>query len=155
MSIDVVIALGGVDDLPLIMPVMQSAFVPEHGEAWTLGQCLGLLSMPGTILICARQGNKIVGFSLVRTVLEEAELMLIAVEPRVQGQGIGAALLQSVKEICQSQGVRRLFLEVRAENTAASLYARGGFIQVGLRKDYYRGAQGKKSDALTLSCYLD
>ncbi len=154
MSYEVHISKGGAMDLPAIMPVMKSAFAPAFGEAWSKGQCLGLLSLPGTSLTLARRKPSIAGFSLVRSVLDEAELMLIAVRPSEQGRGIGHALLEEAKAWSRTQGALRLFLEVRSGNSAVSLYESAGFIQVGCRKDYYRGALGEKSDALTLSVSL-
>ena len=48
----------------------------------------------------------------------------------------------------------RLFLEVRASNLAAlTLYRRAGFEQVGVRRGYYRDAQGSE-DALVMACEL-
>ncbi len=47
-------------------------------------------------------------------------------------------------------GVRRLFLEVEAENAPAlKLYERAGFVPIGRRKGYYRTAAGT-ADAITM-----
>ena len=60
----------------------------------------------------------------------------IGVDPAYQGQGIGRRLLASLLEFADG-GV--VFLEVRTDNEAAiGLYRSAGFVNVGLRKRYYR-----------------
>jgi [ribosomal protein S18]-alanine N-acetyltransferase len=142
-------------DVDLIMPVMAAAFDPAHGEAWTAPQCAGILSLPGSLFLIARSGDVISGFALARYVLDEAELLLLAVLPQTQRTGVGAALLDQVIESVQQVKVRRLHLEVRADNPALRFYTRLGFMQVGKRRDYYTGLLGKRTDAVTLSRLFD
>lgn len=136
---------GALDD---VMAIMRDAFDPEFGEAWTEGQCSGVLAMPGTRLLVAHAPEP-VGFALMRTVVDEAELMLLAVRAERRGAGIGRALLCQSFEIAEQSGVSSFFLEVRAENRAIDLYLASGLRQVGFRKDYYRGGDGRRHDALT------
>ena len=84
------IAEGGLADLPAVMAVMDDSFDPRFGEAWTASQCAGLLPLPGVWLSLARDGDEIVGFALSRIVVDEAELLLLAVRRARQGRGIGA-----------------------------------------------------------------
>lgn len=142
------IARGGAADLPAIMPVMTSAFDSCFGEAWTESQCLGVLSMPGSYLAIAQQGSP-VGFALSRVILDECELMLIAVAPLAQHRGIGRQLLTAIVATARKANVTRLFLEVRSGNPAISLYSSFGFAEVGRRQGYYRGPHGETFDALT------
>ncbi len=144
----VVIARGGVDDLPAIMPVMTRAFSPQFGEAWTESQCLGVLAMPGSELMVARDGD-LVGFALSRTIVGECELMLLAVAPESQQNGVGRALLSTMISNARSCGARMIFLEVRQGNPAITLYSFVGFAEVGRRRGYYRGSNGESFDALT------
>ena len=44
---------GVVADLPIVDQMMQAAFDPRFGEAWTRNQVLGLLAMPGVWLTIA------------------------------------------------------------------------------------------------------
>jgi [ribosomal protein S18]-alanine N-acetyltransferase len=138
-------------DIELIMPVMAAAFDPSYGEAWTASQCSGILSLPGSSLLIAREQAQITGFALSRYVLDEAELLLLAVAPSAQRSGIGAALLSQMISLLHQHKVRRLHLEVRADNPALRFYTRLGFAQVGHRRDYYQGKTGKRTDAVTLS----
>jgi len=135
-----------------VMGIMATAFEPTYGEAWTRSQCAGIMPMAGVSLRLAERGKgQIAGFALIRAIADEAELLLIAVDPAAQQAGIGAALLDDFLAIAATHGVRRLHLEVRDGNTAIALYERAGFTLVGRRRDYYRGKDGHKRDALTLA----
>ncbi len=138
----------GVEGLPDAMTVMAHAFDPQFGEAWNTAQCTGVLAMPGAELLIARDDVP-VGFALLRTVIDEAELMLLAVLPDVRGQGIGRALLQHSIDLATKSGAVSYFLEVRGDNPAIKLYEQAGLKQVGFRRDYYRGLNGNRRDALT------
>ena len=139
----------------LIMSVMTRAFAPEYGEAWSLPQCTGMLALSGSHLFAARWADKVAGFLLFRQILDESELLLIGVDPDYQRLGVGAALLDAYVTHCLDQGIRRLHLEVRGDNPARRFYTRRGFLEVGLRANYYRGLAGKYRDAVTLSRILD
>lgn len=138
---------GCVED---IMPVMDAAFDPAFGEAWTSGQCLGMLSITGSELLVARRNGTLVGFALFRTVFEECELLLIATHPDAQRLGVGASLAKAVIDQATNRGAKMVFLEVRQGNPALALYLRVGFLQVGQRENYYRGKSGDYFNALTL-----
>ncbi len=146
----------GSDDMDAIMAIMATAFEPTYGEAWTRSQCAGIMPMTGVSLRLADGDNGgVVGFALIRAVADEAELLLIAVDPDAQQRGIGAALVDDFVAIATANGASRLHLEVRDGNTAIALYERAGFGLVGRRRDYYRGTDGHKRDALTLALKLD
>jgi ribosomal-protein-alanine N-acetyltransferase len=136
-------------DLADVMIAMSDAFDPEYGEAWTEAQCAGVLGMPGAWLLIARTAGEPAGFALLRRIVDEAELLLIAVRERYRRQGIGGALLARAIEDAVADGSEMLHLEVREGNPALALYRRAGFIQIGSRRGYYRGRTGKVFDALT------
>ena len=80
-SIRVRLAPGESADLDAVMDVMAAAFDPRFGEGWTRSQCAGILPLSG-VLADARRGRAdggVCGFSLLRTVADEAELLLLAV----------------------------------------------------------------------------
>lgn len=133
-----------------IMPVMDAAFDPAFGEAWTSGQCLGMLSITGSELLVARRNGTLVGFALYRTVFEESELLLIATHPDARRLGVGYSLTKAVIDEAHRKGAKMVFLEVRQGNPALTLYLRVGFLQVGQRENYYRGKSGDDFNALTL-----
>ncbi|WP_028056172.1 GNAT family N-acetyltransferase [Sphingobium bisphenolivorans] len=131
------------------MDVMVSAFDPAFGEAWTLPQLAGVMAMPGTWLTIARVDAAPLGFALVRSVLDECELLLLAVSPLWRGRGIGEALLNDALRTARLKGIRSMNLEVRASNIAIKLYEKLGFEYVHRRPGYYRGNDGQLHDALS------
>ncbi|HEX7876686.1 MAG TPA: GNAT family N-acetyltransferase [Sphingobium sp.] len=131
------------------MDVMALAFDPAYGEAWTLPQLAGVVMMPGSWLTIARVDAAALGFALVRSVLDECELLLLAVHPLWRGRGIGQALLVDCLKTARRRGIRSMNLEVRASNTAIKLYENIGFEFVHRRPGYYRGNDGQLHDALS------
>ena len=143
---------GGSDDLDTVMAVMEAAFGDRFGEAWTRSQCAGILPMAGVTLVLARlaPGGAIAGFSLARSVADESELLLIAVDPARHREGIGGNLLEDFFVRARAAGAARVHLEVRDGNQAVALYRAAGFELVGSRRNYYRGPDGR-FDALTFA----
>ncbi|MGP9791017.1 ribosomal protein S18-alanine N-acetyltransferase [Roseinatronobacter sp. NSM] len=96
--------------------------------------------------------GKIAGFALFRLVADEAEVLTLAVLPKMQRRGIASALLRKGMRQLQARRAQTCFLEVASTNHAArSLYDRAGFVQTGLRKGYYTPATGGNAlDALVL-----
>ncbi|WP_118857661.1 GNAT family N-acetyltransferase [Sphingomonas mesophila] len=145
------IALGGPADLDDVMQVMSAAFSSEFGEGWSRSQCGGILPLSGVRLVVARDGDGApAGFTLERAVADEAELLLLAVAPRFQSCGLGSALLEQFIAAHAGGRITRLHLEVRDGNRAVGIYARAGFTPAGRRKDYYRGRDGSRHDAITM-----
>jgi ribosomal-protein-alanine N-acetyltransferase len=141
------LATGAPADVTAVERVMTAAFDSRFGEAWTRTQVLGGLAMPGVTLLLARVGEATVGFSLTRRVLDEAELLLIAVIPDARRRGVGAALLRGVIAEARGAGAAKLHLEVREGNPAIQLYTAAGFAKTGERRAYYRGRDGRAHDA--------
>ncbi|WP_267387797.1 GNAT family N-acetyltransferase [Sphingomonas sp. GC_Shp_3] len=140
---------GGAADLGTVDAVMQAAFDPRFGEAWTRSQCLGILAMPGVWLTIASVDGEAAGFAIARIVADEVELLLLATAPTMRRRGVGSAILRSVMADSLMRGAISLHLEVRDGNGAIALYSQSGFNKVGERKRYYRGADGQAFDAFT------
>ena len=146
------LAPGDSADLEAVMDVMTSAFDSGFGEAWTRSQCAGILPLSGVLLMLARDARgEVHGFSLLRTVADEAELLLLAVAPAAQRRGVGGSLLDHFIEHGRQKGVRRLHLEVRDGNPAVAMYQAFGFKAEGRRPKYYAGQDGSQHDALTMA----
>jgi [ribosomal protein S18]-alanine N-acetyltransferase len=149
------------DDVDQIMAVMETGFDPLHGEAWTRRQVSDVLLtghchyfLASTRGLPLKQGEAAAGFALSRRVLDEEELLLLAVRPEWRGQGIGRALLSRMIAHARQAGVERVFLEMRDGNPADHLYRLCGFEPVGRRRNYYRRSDGRQVDALSYSLAL-
>ena len=136
------------------MRVMEGAFPKTYGEGWNHHQCRSMLSMPSAKLLIARQKGTICGFVISRQAADEEELLLIAVSPECQSKGVGYILLRNMFLIAREDQVSTVFLEMRADNPAAKLYAKFGFREIGLRKAYYTGPNMEKFDAITYKATL-
>ena len=144
------------DDLDRIMAVMDAAFDPAFGEAWSRRQVSDALVMPNTHYLLAAADGRVprddepaAGFTLSRGAADEEELLLIAVHPDHRRRGIGGALLERLVAEARARGVTRLFLEMREGNTAEALYRHHGFDSVGRRRHYYRRGSASPIDAIT------
>ena len=145
------LSLGGLADLGDIIAISGRAFDPRFGEAWSASQLQGTLCDGNSWLRLARDGVRPVGFSLSRRIVDEAELLLIAVVPEARGHGLGRDLLAATIGDARARGVLRMFLEMRDGNAAAcALYRALGFVEVGRRSDYYRGVDQQRFDAITM-----
>lgn len=134
-----------------VMEVMTAAFDDSFGEAWTRSQCAGILPMDGVTLAVAesRADQRLLGFALYRVVLEDAELLLLAVAPQAQRNGIGRKLLGEFIDDARAKGAAKIHLEVRDGNPAIRMYQAAGFAASGRRRNYYRGLDGRQYDALS------
>ncbi|KMN79947.1 hypothetical protein VK98_16185 [Chromobacterium sp. LK11] len=98
--------------------------------------------------------ERLQGFAVTQSVLDEAELLNIVIDPQWQGQGLGKRLLRELRATLAAAGARRLFLEVRAGNAVArGLYAGQGFVENGRRKNYYPCPDGRE-DAILMETEL-
>lgn len=101
------------------------------------------------------RGARPAAFVLSRRAADEAEILSIVVARRSRRLGHGGALLRRHMEGLAELGLRRLFLEVEAENLPAiALYRRRGFVEAGRRRSYYRKADGSAADALIMRADL-
>ena len=142
------------DDLDWIMAVMGKAFDPAFGEAWNRRQVEDALVIGNCHYGLAFAGETCAGFFLSRSGVDEEELLLLAVAPEFRGRGHGAQLLERFLEGARARGATRALLEMRRGNSAEQLYLKRKFVQIGMRPNYYRGANGLQIDALTFACEL-
>ena len=121
-----------------------------HAVPWSLGT---LKNNQGERYLNLQIGeeNKIYGFAICQTVLDEATLFNIAIDPQKQGLGLGRQLLTQLRQ----KGILTLWLEVRESNKKAlALYDSLGFNQVDIRKNYYPTLDGKRENAVVMAAYL-
>lgn len=143
---------GDAHDVGAIMTVMDDAFDPAFGEAWSASQCLSALAIADCRLLIAKAANgEVTGFALSRWVLDTEELLMIGVATRWQRRNVGSLLLDEIIRRGNEAGRERLFLEVREGNRALDFYAARGFHSIGRRKSYYRGNGDFRPDAITMA----
>ena len=117
----------------------------NFSEPWSENSVRGELTNKLSLWLVAVEDGNVLGYVGSQTVLEEADMMNIAVAETARRRGVARAL---VEELIRRLPAHCLTLEVRASNAPAiGLYEGLGFSQVGLRKNYYRKP---REDALIL-----
>jgi len=121
-------------DLDAVLAIEQACFP----RAWTREHFLAELASPYGVSMVAEQQGRLVGYLCLSVLLDEAEILDVAVDPALRRSGIGAALVNWACDEARQRGASVLRLEVRATSgPAIALYERFGFVRSGLRKAYY------------------
>ncbi len=121
---------------------------------WTPGNFSDSLQAGYHCWICVDQHasaqHPLAGYAVVMVAAGEAHLLNLSVARAAQGRGLGAQLLDALMAAALAHSAHDMLLEVRPSNTAGrALYARAGFNQLGVRKNYYPAKDGRE-DALVL-----
>ena len=123
-----------VEDLDQVMEIEEDLF----SVTWTREGFLTYLMKKDTMFFVVEEKEKILGFCSMMTVLDEGDILNVAVRRDRQKEGIGQFLVDSILRMADLQGIRLVHLEVREGNqTARRLYERLGFKEDGLRRNYY------------------
>ena len=124
-----------------------------HAHPWTRGNFADSLES-GYECWAAERGARVVAYGVLMIGAGDAHLLNLSVAADWQRQGIGAEFTRFFVKLAGDYGAQKLFLEVRPSNTPArALYARSGFAEVGLRRDYYP-ADGGREDAVVMELAL-
>jgi [ribosomal protein S18]-alanine N-acetyltransferase len=85
------------------------------------------------------QGEEMAGFICGRRVMDEGEILNLAVKPESRRKGVGKALVEGLLEVFAREGAVQVFLEVRESNASAiAFYQDMGFRLTGKRPGYYQ-----------------
>lgn len=107
-------------------------------DPWSEKSIASELSNPLSHWLVALEGDQVVGYAGSQTVLDETDMMNIAVRSEYRRRGIAQRLVEQLAADLKAMGSKRLTLEVRASNQAAHrLYQKLGFAAVGRRPRYY------------------
>ncbi len=129
----------------------------SHIHPWTYDAVKACF---GPQLSCINTGlyekEELIGYAVISIIYEDAELWTLGVLPSRQGKGLGRFLLRASLSLACLVNTKMCFLEVRQSNEAAiALYKSEGFVQTGLRKNYYpKTGSVPAENALTMACEL-
>ena len=127
------------------VPAVAELEKQNFSAPWDEASVRSELSNKLALWLVTLEGETVVGYVGSQTVLQEADMMNIAVADSHRRRGIARKL---VEELIRRLDAYQLTLEVRQSNAPAiALYESLGFTQVGLRKNYY---QKPKENALIL-----
>lgn len=117
-------------------------------DPWSENSVASELNNALSLWLVALDGERVAGYIGSQTVMDESDMMNVAVHPDYRKQGIATALILGLVEELRNRGSHCLTLEVRASNESAiSVYRKLEFQEVGRRKNYYRNP---REDALIL-----
>ena len=135
-------------DLPAVTAIEEESF----SDPWSEAGFADAMKAPGAMCTVAARGEKIEGYAIFYTVMDEAELLNIAVAKESRGQKLGERMLVVAMQKLEMRGIRHFYLEVRESNRAArSLYTKLGFGEDGIRRDFY---EKPREDAVTMSFHV-
>ncbi len=107
-------------------------------DPWSAEALAALFEQDTLVALIGERDGVLTGYLLARAILDEAEVLNIAVLPEERRRGLGAELLDGAIAILEGRAIGLIFLEVRESNQVAqTLYLSRGFRVVGLRAHYY------------------
>ena len=108
-------------------------------DPWTEASIISTISTEGSMCYSALSDGELCAYIIARQIPPEGEIYRIATHPDKRRRGIAVRLLSYAIKTERGRGLESLFLEVRERNTPARrLYTECGFVEVGLRKNYYK-----------------
>ena len=114
----------------------------EHqtfSDAWSEKAILDTLRNPKTICLVAEKIGKIIGYCIVYTADDEADIARIAVQKESRRFGVASELIHALDVICWENQIQIIMLDVRVSNDEArAFYGKHGFTQDGIRENYYK-----------------
>ena len=121
-------------DIPAVAALEAACFTAGAGE----DMLRRMLSDPGQVILCAREGDSLLGFAYFQFVEDEGYVGDVAVAEPYRRRGTGRALVNAMCSEARQRGLAFLTLEVRESNLPARrLYESCGFRTVAVRKNYY------------------
>lgn len=137
------------EDLDAVMEIEVRAY--KH--PWTRAILKDCLRVGYNCWLYEREGG-ILAYGVMSVAVGEAHMLNLTVRPESQGQGLGRKILKHFLGLALRHGADMVLLEVRPSNTPAlALYSKMGFNEIGVRKGYYPGPNGRE-DALVLALNL-
>jgi ribosomal-protein-alanine N-acetyltransferase len=138
---------------PDIAPSLATVHAAAFTDPWDARALCTLLEAENAIAFFAtvNQAADVVGFIVGRQLVDEAEIITLAVKPDARRAGVGKALLGGFERTAQAAGAERVVLEVSDRNAAArGLYEGAGYEMIARRTGYYPGDSEGAEDALVL-----
>lgn len=122
------------NDAPCVAKIEKECFSTPFSE----DDILGYIDNPIWHFFVAKLDENTVGYISFTKILDECQIVNVAVSKGARKMGIGSLLIEKLLDFCRQNDICKLFLEVRESNEAAiNLYEKFGFAKVGLSKNHY------------------
>ena len=140
------------EDLPRVLAVE----VRAYSFPWTRGNFVDSLAAGYLAELLVDEDDELLGYFVAMQGVLELHLLNLTVAPEWQRQGHARTLLDVLEQRCRDHRLPAMWLEVRAGNERArSVYRRRGFVEVGVRRDYYPAGASAREDAIVMSLQVD
>lgn len=137
------------NDLSMVLEIEREAYSFPWSEG-IFRDCL----RAGYCCWVVEQHHYVRAYGIMQVGGGESHILNLCVRAGARGQGLGRALLVHLLEVAREHRADTALLEVRPTNRAAlGLYEAMGFNEVGVRRGYYPGRDGRE-DALILAICL-
>lgn len=134
------------EDVPFVYEIEKATF----SDLWSEGTYKNYKDGKGQSYYVARDKGRVAAYCVVMQVLDECEILRIAVGMPYRRKGIGEKLLTAAMKKASETGARLFYLEVRESNQPAiNLYRKLGFTETGRRDGYY---SRPVENAVLMSC---
>ena len=101
--------------------------------------------LSGYICLVAKRNDLLVGYTILSFALDEAHILNFCIDKDHRNLGFGDKMLDFLIAKSQSEGVGKIFLEVRPSNKKAiALYEKKGFEKIAKRPSYYKHTDGRE-----------
>lgn len=132
-------------DLPQVVAIERTIYT----HPWTQGNFADSLAAGYHCWVLQRDGG-LAGYAVLMVAAGEGHLLNLSIAAPFQGQGLGGDFVRFLLKAARERGAATIYLEVRPSNrTALALYAKAGFVQIGMRRNYYPAQDGRE-DAIVM-----
>ncbi len=128
--------LSSAEDLDGVLAIEDASFNNPTTREWYEAE----LKRPDVchIYVLRTDDYPVAAFCAFWRVADQIHINNLAVRPESRGQGLATRLLTEIMAKSAQMGVASATLEVRRSNTPAlRLYAKAGFVEAGVRRNYY------------------
>jgi len=120
-----------------------------YTHPWTPGNFYDSVDAGYECWVLERERN-VIGYAVMMVAAGEAHLLNLSIASEHQRRGLGEDFVRFLLKAARDGGADKIYLEVRPSNAAArALYAKAGFTQIGVRRDYYPARPGRE-DAIVM-----
>ena len=112
------------------------------GWRWVTSRVASSIRSPDHNVAVVKDGTRILAFGIMRYDLDDAHLLLFAVQRECRRQKLGSRLLRWLEETALVAGVGAIYLETRLGNRGGrSFYRAHGYEELGVVRGYYDGRE--------------
>lgn len=141
-SLDLTLQLASGSEAQTIASMSRDLVEAGLGWQYRPRRIRELLADPETVTLVARDGERVIGFTVMTFADERAHLVLMAVRPTHQRRGVASQMLGWLLESAATAGMASIHVELREHNVPAlAFYRAHGFTETRQLPGYYRGRE--------------